>query len=137
MSKSSDPRTKQVLWSKSLWKSNPSGSPEIYTPPKRSRPAPLRSVPSSERGAHNVALRGDRTTRTERADRVVSNRARLQSYRARERDTDPSEAHPLGAKSERTVDRADATGAAADTTAPTTSSHRGRIAGALSRHTRG
>ena len=48
-SKSSDPRMMQVLWSKGLWKTNPSGVPEADRSPTPARPAliPQRSKASA------------------------------------------------------------------------------------------
>jgi hypothetical protein len=131
-SKSSDPRMMQVLWSKSLWKTNPSGTSDTYVPPKRSRPTPLRSVSSPERSAHDVAPRGQRPARTERAERASRNRERLQAYDAVKRDTAPSEALLLGAKSERTAEQVDTKEGAVNAAVQITTSPRGRVAPARS-----
>ena len=84
-SKSSDPSKQQVLWSKDLWKSNPSGVPETYSPPKRLKPSPLRQVARTEVAAQEAAPRPERPERQRRAERAVRNRERLQAYEASKR----------------------------------------------------
>ena len=71
----------QVLWSKNLWKTNPSGVPETYGPAAPARPAPIHSAAKPTRAEHDIAAprdgRGDKERGVARA-----NRNRLQAYSA-------------------------------------------------------
>ena len=136
-SKSSDPRMKQVLWSKSLWKTNPSGVSETYKPPKPSRPAPLRSTATLTPSDRNVVpLRDGHTDQEARSARANRHRARLQAYSAVERGISDSMAASTEAELTAREAHSEAEEGAQRSDGEVTASHLGRGAPGVSRYVR-
>ena len=107
--RSSDPKTQQVLWSKTLWKSNPSGVALEKKPYKAPKPRPTPPPPTTKApltktsaAAPREDVRQAREGKRSESGRPTMNRQKLRAYQATQGKSEASETRGMSTKSSST-----------------------------------